>query len=151
MPDLLETVDFKDTFLDADHVREYFLDCQLNLIEGKTITDDTTPKKKKKKVAGDILSAKVNEIVSVSGETVPGKTATINTTPKKKKKNKKKRKLKTVAGDVLSTCKNVHGKGNSIQGLSATDLTESISGEMLAGKTALPDVKMVSQEEHTES
>ncbi|GJU95300.1 intron-binding protein aquarius [Tanacetum coccineum] len=82
MPDLLETVDFKDTFLDADHVREYFLDCQVT---------------------------------------------------------------------VLSTCKNVHGKGNSIQGLSATDITESISGEMVSGKTALPDVKMVSQEEHTES
>nr|GEY05050.1 ABC transporter B family member 21-like [Tanacetum cinerariifolium] len=152
-------------------------------IKGKTVTGDTTPKKKKKKrnkkkkkVAGDILSAKVDEIVSgetvldktvtdnttpemkkmkfeadvlstkvhqvVSGETVPSKTATINTTPKKKKRNKKKRKLKTVAGDILSTCKNVQGEGNAIEGLSATDITESISGEMVSGKTTLPDVKM---------
>ncbi|KAL6954955.1 hypothetical protein U1Q18_044167 [Sarracenia purpurea var. burkii] len=29
MPDLLDTVDFKDTFLDADHVRECFSDYQL--------------------------------------------------------------------------------------------------------------------------
>ncbi|XP_076946776.1 uncharacterized protein LOC143618445 [Bidens hawaiensis] len=29
MPDLLETVDFKDTFLDADHVRECFTDYQV--------------------------------------------------------------------------------------------------------------------------
>ncbi|XP_059651946.1 uncharacterized protein LOC132299398 [Cornus florida] len=32
MPDLLETVDFKDTFLDADHVRESFSDYQVSFI-----------------------------------------------------------------------------------------------------------------------
>ncbi|XP_052205686.1 uncharacterized protein LOC127810317 [Diospyros lotus] len=31
MPDLLDTVDFKDTFLDADHVTESFPDYQLGL------------------------------------------------------------------------------------------------------------------------
>nr|GFD49931.1 hypothetical protein [Tanacetum cinerariifolium] len=29
----------------------------------------------------------------------------------------------------------------------ATEVTETISGEMVSGKTALPDVKMVSKEE----
>lgn len=32
MPDLLETVDFKDTFLDADHVKECFSDYQVSFI-----------------------------------------------------------------------------------------------------------------------
>ncbi|KAJ9693661.1 hypothetical protein PVL29_009558 [Vitis rotundifolia] len=32
MPDLLETVDFKDTFLDADHLRESFSDYQIQFI-----------------------------------------------------------------------------------------------------------------------
>ncbi|XP_034693075.1 RNA helicase aquarius-like [Vitis riparia] len=32
MPDLLETVDFKDTFLDADHLRESFSDYQVQFI-----------------------------------------------------------------------------------------------------------------------
>ncbi|GJV47332.1 HAD-like domain protein [Tanacetum coccineum] len=118
-------------------------------VPDKAVTDNTTPKNKNEKVAGDVLCAKCNEVVS--GETVPSKTETNNTTPKKKKKNKKKKKLKTVAGDILSTCENVQGKGNAIEGLNATDITESISGEMVSGKTALPDVKMVSQEEHTEA
>lgn len=33
MPDLLETVDFKDTFLDADHVRESFPDYQVCFVD----------------------------------------------------------------------------------------------------------------------
>nr|GEZ48694.1 ABC transporter B family member 21-like [Tanacetum cinerariifolium] len=97
-------------------------------VEGKTITDDTTPKnknkkqnKKKKNVACDILSAKVDEIVS--GETVLDKAVADNTTPEMKKMK-------------------VEGKVNAIEGLSATDITESISGEMVSGKTTLPDVKM---------
>ncbi|GJX43382.1 hypothetical protein Tco_0260058 [Tanacetum coccineum] len=119
-------------------------------VMGKTVTDDTTPKKKKKKrnkkkkkVAGDIMSAKVYEIVS--GETVPNKAVTDNTTPEKKKMKV------AVADDILSTCENVQGKGNAIEGLSATDITESLSGEMVSVKIALPDVKMVSQEKHTEA
>ncbi|GJX04631.1 hypothetical protein Tco_0190547 [Tanacetum coccineum] len=94
-------------------------------------SDSTTSKKRKrnqrakKKVAGDVLSAKVNE---VSGETVPSKTTTINTTLKKKR-NKKKRKLKTVAGDILSTCENIQSKVNAIDGSSATEVTEAISGD----------------------
>jgi hypothetical protein len=122
---------------------------------GKTVTDSTTSKKKKrrkkaKKVAGDVLSAKVNEVVS--GETVPSKTTTNNTTPKKKKRNKKKRKLKTVVDDILSISENTQSKVNAIEGSSATEVTEPISGEMFLGKTAHPDVKMVSkEEEHTEA
>ncbi|GJW90587.1 hypothetical protein Tco_0168140 [Tanacetum coccineum] len=98
---------------------------------GKTVSDSTTSKKRKrnqrakKKVAGDVLSAKVNE---VSGETVPSKTTAINTTLKKKR-NKKKRKLKTVAGDILSTCENIQSKVNAIDGSSATEVTEAISGD----------------------
>ncbi|PWA51673.1 FCP1-like domain, HAD-like domain protein [Artemisia annua] len=121
----------------------------------KAVTDNTRPKKKrrkksKKKVGGDVLSAKVNEVVS--GEMVSSKTTTNNTTPKKKKRNKKKRKLKTVAGDILSTCENIESKVNATEGSSATEVTEAISGEMVLGKTALPDVKMVSkEEEHAEA
>ncbi|GJX16978.1 hypothetical protein Tco_0217810 [Tanacetum coccineum] len=108
-------------------------------VPDKAVTDNTTPKKrkrnkKKKKVAGDVLSAEINE---VSGKTVPSKTTTNNTTPKMKKRNKKKRKLKTVAGDILSTCENIQGKVNAIDGSSATEVTEAISGEMVSGKTAL--------------
>nr|GEV22689.1 FCP1-like domain, HAD-like domain protein [Tanacetum cinerariifolium] len=107
-------------------------------VPDKAVTNNTTPKKrkrnkKKKKVAGDVLSAKVNE---VSGETVPSKTSTNNTTPKMKKRNKKKRKLKTVAGDILSTCENIQGKVKEIDGSSATEVTEAISGEMVSGKTS---------------
>ncbi|GJY32362.1 hypothetical protein Tco_0415857 [Tanacetum coccineum] len=118
-------------------------------VPDKSVTDKTTPEKKKMEVAGNVLSTQVHG--EVSGETVLGKTRTINTTRKKKKRNKKKTKLKTVAGNILSTCENVQGKGNAIKGLSAIDITESISGEMVSGKTAFPDVKMVSQEEHTEA
>ncbi|GKD15084.1 hypothetical protein Tco_1199491, partial [Tanacetum coccineum] len=104
---------------------------------GKTVTDSTTSKKRKrnqrakKKVAGDVSSDKVDEIVS--GETVPDKAVTDNTTPKKRKRNKKKKK---VAGDVLSAEIN-EGKVNAIDGSSATEVTEAISGEMVSGKTAL--------------
>ncbi|GJR04439.1 hypothetical protein Tco_0527423 [Tanacetum coccineum] len=109
---------------------------------GKTVADDTTLKKKKrkrnkkkKKVAGDILSAKVDEIVR--GETVPYKAVTNKTTPEKKKIE--------VTGDVLSREVHGEGKGNAIEGLSETDITESISGETVSGKTALPDVETVAQ------
>nr|GEZ88818.1 hypothetical protein [Tanacetum cinerariifolium] len=105
------------------------------MVPDKAVTDNTTPEKK---VAGGVLSTEVHEVVS--GETVPDKAVTDNTTPEKK-----------VAGGVLSTEVHEVGKGKAIEGLSATDITKSISGEMVSGKTALPDVKMVSQEEHTEA
>ncbi|GJR55692.1 hypothetical protein Tco_1406213 [Tanacetum coccineum] len=77
---------------------------------GNTLTDSTTSKKRKrnqraKKTAMvNVLSAKVDEVVSgetvlVSGETVPDKSVTDKTTPEKKKTE--------VAGNVLST--QVHG------------------------------------------
>nr|GEY58371.1 ABC transporter B family member 21-like [Tanacetum cinerariifolium] len=79
----------------------------------------------KKIAAGDVLSAKVDEVGR--GETVKGKIVTDDTTPKKKKKKRNKKKKK-VTGDILSAKVDEIGKGNAIEGLSATDITESISG-----------------------
>ena len=31
MPDVLETVDFKDTFVDADHLKESFVDYEVSI------------------------------------------------------------------------------------------------------------------------
>nr|GEV88941.1 cellulose synthase-like protein D5 [Tanacetum cinerariifolium] len=53
----------------------------------------------KKTVTGDVLNAKVNEVVG--GEMVLGKTVTDDATPKKKKR-KRNKKIKKVVGDILS-------------------------------------------------
>ncbi|GKD20567.1 hypothetical protein Tco_1222270 [Tanacetum coccineum] len=37
--------------------------------------------------------------------------------------------MKTVAGDILSTCENIQSKVNAIDGSSATEVTEAISGD----------------------
>nr|GEV68525.1 retrovirus-related Pol polyprotein from transposon TNT 1-94 [Tanacetum cinerariifolium] len=61
------------------------------------ITSEEEKSNEKEAAAGDVLSDKVDEIVS--GETVHGTTVTDDTTPEKKKRNKKKKK---VAGEILS-------------------------------------------------
>nr|GEX21273.1 hypothetical protein [Tanacetum cinerariifolium] len=53
----------------------------------------------KKTVTGDVLNAKVDEVVG--GEMVLGKTITGDATPKKKKR-KRNKKMKKVVGDILS-------------------------------------------------
>ncbi|PWA45584.1 sodium/calcium exchanger family protein / calcium-binding EF hand family protein [Artemisia annua] len=42
---------------------------------------------------------------------------------------------KTVASDILSTCENIQGKVNAIEGSSATEVTEAISEEFKSNKT----------------
>ncbi|XP_058724177.1 uncharacterized protein LOC131595734 isoform X2 [Vicia villosa] len=39
MPDLLETVDFKDTFLDADHLKESFVDYEVTFVNSNRLED----------------------------------------------------------------------------------------------------------------
>ncbi|PWA82265.1 HAD-like domain-containing protein [Artemisia annua] len=53
---------------------------------------------------------------------------------------------------IAATATPPPSKVNATEGSSATEVTEAISGEMVLGKTALPDVKMVSkEEEHAEA
>ncbi|GKE68835.1 hypothetical protein Tco_1526907, partial [Tanacetum coccineum] len=73
-----------------------------------------------KPAAGDVLSAKVDEVVS--GETVLGKTVTNDTTPKKKNK-KRNKKMKKVADDILSAKVNEIVSGETVLDKAVTDKT----------------------------
>ncbi|GKD23152.1 hypothetical protein Tco_1224855 [Tanacetum coccineum] len=141
----------------------------------KAVTNKTTPEKKKIEVAGDILSGDSSTIwcyfssicfgagvlrgkavvraIVVLGELLQsllfmcicGITASIQLIGKQLVLTNPVKKME-VAGDVLSTEVHGEGKGNAIEGLSAIDITESINCETILGKTALPDVKMVTHD-----